>query len=53
VLNASRIIQKTHREELILLIISDITEVRRLLVEKELRDKELLKKKFAIAKQKN
>lgn len=41
-LNASRVIQKTHREQLILLIISDITEVRRLLVEKELREKEIL-----------
>jgi len=41
-LNASRIIQKTHREHLILLIISDITEIRQLLLEKELREKELL-----------
>src|SRR5690606_6238140 len=45
-LNASRIIQKTHSEQLILLIIADITEVRRLLVEKELRDKEFLKKEI-------
>ena len=45
-LNASRIIQKTHREQLILLIIADITEVRRLIVEKELREKELLKKEI-------
>lgn len=45
-LNASRIVQKTHREELILLIISDITEVRQLLVEKEQLDKELLKKEI-------
>ncbi len=45
-LNASRIIQKTHREELILLIISDITEVRRLLVEKEKADKKLLEKEI-------
>ncbi len=45
-LNASRIIQKTHREQLILLIISDITEVRRLIVEKELREKELLAKEL-------
>lgn len=45
-LNASRVVQKTHREELILLIISDITEVRRLLVEKDQRDKELLKKEI-------
>lgn len=41
-LNASRVVQKTHREQLILLIISDITEVRRLIVEKEKRDKQLL-----------
>ncbi len=45
-LNASRVVQKTHREELILLIISDITEVRRLIVEKEALDKELLKKEI-------
>lgn len=45
-LNANRIIQKTHHEELILLIISDITEVRRMVVEKEERDKELLKKEL-------
>ena len=43
-LNASRIIQKAHREQLILLIIADITEVRRLLMEKELIEKELHKK---------
>jgi two-component system, chemotaxis family, CheB/CheR fusion protein len=52
-LNASRVIQKAHREQLILLIIADITEVRRLIVEKELREKELLKKEIANAKQKN
>ncbi|WP_162343316.1 chemotaxis protein CheB [Cyclobacterium salsum] len=45
-LNASRVVQKTHREDLILLIISDITEVRRLIVEKEKRDKEFLKKEI-------
>ncbi|PKQ44770.1 chemotaxis protein CheB [Confluentibacter flavum] len=45
-LNASRLIQKTHREQLILLIIADITEVRRLIAEKELREKELLKKEI-------
>lgn len=45
-LNASRVIQKTHREQLILLIISDITEVRRLIVEKELIEKELLNKEI-------
>jgi len=46
-LNASRILQKTHREHLILLIISDITEVRKLLVEKELIEKELLNKELS------
>lgn len=45
-LNASRLIQKTHREQLILLVISDITEVRRLIVEKEQREKELYKKEI-------
>jgi two-component system CheB/CheR fusion protein len=45
-LNASRVIQKTHREQLILLIIADITEVRKLLVEKELIEKELLNKEI-------
>jgi two-component system, chemotaxis family, CheB/CheR fusion protein len=45
-LNASRVVQKTHREQLILLIIADITEVRRLIIEKELREKELLKKEI-------
>ncbi len=45
-LNASRIIQKTHREHLILLIISDITEVRQLILERELREKELLNKEI-------
>jgi two-component system, chemotaxis family, CheB/CheR fusion protein len=50
-LNASRIIQKTHREHLILLIISDITEVRQLIVEKELREKELLNKEISERKE--
>jgi two-component system CheB/CheR fusion protein len=45
-LNASRVIQNTHREQLILLIIADITEVRQLIVEKELREKELLTKEI-------
>ncbi len=34
-LNASRIIQNAHREQLILLVIADITEVRQLLMEKQ------------------
>jgi two-component system CheB/CheR fusion protein len=46
-LNASRIIQKTHREHLILLIIADITEVRQLIVEKELLEKGLLNKEIS------
>lgn len=46
-LNASRIIQKTHREHLILVIISDITEVRQLLLEKELKEKKILSKEIS------
>lgn len=45
-LNANRIVQKTHREQLILLMISDVTETRHLLLEKELREKELLTKEL-------
>ncbi|MEX2336875.1 MAG: ATP-binding protein [Fulvivirga sp.] len=45
-LNATRVIQKAHREHLIFLSISDITEVRRLMGEKERREKELLKKEI-------
>lgn len=45
-LNASRIIQKTHREQLILLVIADITEVRKLIVEKEMIERELLNKEI-------
>jgi two-component system CheB/CheR fusion protein len=45
-LNASRIIQKIHREQLILLVIADITEVRNLLMEKELVEKKLLNKEI-------
>jgi two-component system, chemotaxis family, CheB/CheR fusion protein len=45
-LNASRILQKPHQEQLILLVIADITEVRRLVIEKELREKELLEKEI-------
>jgi two-component system, chemotaxis family, CheB/CheR fusion protein len=46
-LNASRVIQNAHREQLILLIIADITEVRHLIVEKELRDKEKLTREIS------
>jgi len=45
-LNASRVIQKAHREQLILLVIADITEVRHLIVEKELKEKALLEKEI-------
>ncbi len=45
-LNASRIIQKIHREQLILLVIADITVVRNLIIEKELKEKELLNKEI-------
>ncbi|MBK8702341.1 MAG: PAS domain-containing protein [Saprospiraceae bacterium] len=46
-LNASRVIQKAHREQLILLVIADITEVRNLIVEKELNEKALLQKEIS------
>jgi two-component system, chemotaxis family, CheB/CheR fusion protein len=45
-LNARRVIQNAHREQLILLIISDITEVRQLILEKEMREKEILRKEI-------
>lgn len=45
-LNASRVIQKAHREQLILLIIADITEVKHLILEKEQRERELLNKEI-------
>jgi two-component system, chemotaxis family, CheB/CheR fusion protein len=45
-LNASRVVQKAHRKQLILLIIADITEVRGLIVEKERIEKELLQKEI-------
>ena len=45
-LNASRVIQNAHREQLILLVIADITEVRHLLLEKEMKDKAVLKKEI-------
>jgi two-component system CheB/CheR fusion protein len=45
-LNASRVIQNAHREQLILLVIADITEIRHLILEKELKDKALLKKEI-------
>ena len=46
-LNASRVIQKSHREQLILVNIADITEVRRLLLEKEQRENDLLQKEIS------
>ncbi len=41
-LNASRIIQKANREQLILLSIADLTEVRKLVLEKSNKEKEAL-----------
>ncbi len=41
-LNASRIIQKTNHEELILLAIADITEVRNRVIELQRKEKEIL-----------
>jgi len=46
-LNASRVIQNAHREQLILLVIADITEVRNLIVENERKKKSLLKKEIS------
>ena len=46
-LNASRVIQNAHREQLILLVIADITEVRHLILEKELKEKALLQKEIS------
>ena len=46
-LNASRVVQKTHREQLILLVIADMTEIRHLIVEKELKEKVLLNKEIS------
>jgi two-component system CheB/CheR fusion protein len=45
-LNAKRVVQNTHREQLILLNIADVTEVRRLLLEKEVRENEWHKKEI-------
>jgi two-component system CheB/CheR fusion protein len=41
-LNASRIVQKTNHEELILLAIADVTEVRRKAMELQSKEKEIL-----------
>jgi len=46
-LNARRVIQNAHREQLILLIIADITMVRTLLFEKERIEKALLNKEIS------
>jgi len=43
-LNAHRIIQQSHNEELIVLAIIDITEVRRLAIELQVKEKKALKK---------
>lgn len=45
-LNANRIIQRAHREQLILLSIADITEIRQLSEEKELAEKKALQKEI-------
>lgn len=45
-LNARRIVQKAHREQLILLVIADITEVKKLLLEKESLEREIQNKEI-------
>ena len=49
-LNAHLITQKTSNEELIVLTIVDITEVRRLAIELQIREKEALQKQLEIEK---
>lgn len=49
-LNASRVIQKKHGEELILLSIYDITDLRKLEAEKQAIEKELHKKEMQLQK---
>ncbi len=49
-LNASRVIQKKHGEELILLSINDITDLRKLAAEKQSIEKELHKKEIELQK---
>ena len=49
-LNAHRIIQQSHNEELIVLAIIDITEVRRLAIELQVKEKKALKKQLEAEK---
>jgi two-component system CheB/CheR fusion protein len=49
-LNAHRIIQQSHNEELIVLTIIDITEVRRLAIELQVKEKKALKKQLEVEK---
>jgi signal transduction histidine kinase len=49
-LNAHRIIQQSHNEELIVLTIIDITEVRRLAIELQMKEKKALKKQLEVEK---
>ena len=50
-LNASRIVQKTNREQLILLAIHDVTEVRAKTLQLQLREKELFNKERSKGKE--
>jgi len=50
-LNAKRIIQHAHREELILLAIADITELRRLTLELQRKEKEELEEQIEAEKE--
>jgi len=49
-LNAHRIIQQSHNEELIVLTIIDITEVRRLAIELQVKEKKALKRQLEMEK---
>jgi len=49
-LNAHRIIQQSHNEELIVLTIIDITEVRRLAIELQVKEKKALEKQLEVEK---
>ena len=49
-LNAHRILQQSNNEELIVLTIVDITEVRKLAIELQIREKKALEKQLAVEK---
>jgi PAS domain S-box-containing protein len=49
-LNAHRIIQQSHNEELIVLTIIDITEVRKLAIELQVKEKKSLEKQLEVEK---